>query len=29
MKQMETKGYGYFRKTKAHGLVCGIALAGA
>ncbi|MFS6205515.1 SspB-related isopeptide-forming adhesin [Streptococcus agalactiae] len=29
MKQMETKGYGYFRKTKAYGLVCGIALAGA
>lgn len=26
---METKGYGYFRKTKAYGLVCGIALAGA
>ncbi|HEP3126760.1 TPA: signal protein, partial [Streptococcus pyogenes] len=24
MKQMETKGYGYFRKTKAYGLVCGI-----
>ncbi|HER9879488.1 TPA: LPXTG cell wall anchor domain-containing protein [Streptococcus pyogenes] len=29
MKQMETKGYGYFRKTKAYGLVCGITLAGA
>ncbi|MGT2914850.1 LPXTG cell wall anchor domain-containing protein [Streptococcus dysgalactiae] len=29
MKQMETKGYGYFRKTKAYGLVCGIVLAGA
>ncbi|EMX1195198.1 SspB-related isopeptide-forming adhesin [Streptococcus pyogenes] len=28
MKQMETKGYGYFRKTKAYGLVCGITLAG-
>lgn len=26
---METKGYGYFRKTKAYGLVCGITLAGA
>ncbi|HEP3126621.1 TPA: signal protein, partial [Streptococcus pyogenes] len=24
MKQMETMGYGYFRKTKAYGLVCGI-----
>ncbi|HGA4684413.1 TPA: SspB-related isopeptide-forming adhesin [Streptococcus pyogenes] len=29
MKQIETKGYGYFRKTKAYGLVCGITLAGA
>lgn len=29
MKQMETKGYGYFRKTAAYGLVCGITLAGA
>lgn len=25
----ETKGHGYFRKSKAYGLVCGIALAGA
>ncbi|MGX9845712.1 SspB-related isopeptide-forming adhesin [Streptococcus iniae] len=24
-----TKGHGYFRKSKAYGLVCGIALAGA
>ncbi|GAB6702817.1 LPXTG cell wall anchor domain-containing protein [Streptococcus uberis] len=24
----ETKGHGYFRKSKAYGLVCGIALAG-
>lgn len=26
--QYNTKGHGYFRKTKAYGLVCGIALAG-
>lgn len=26
--QYNTKGHGYFRKTKACGLVCGIALAG-
>lgn len=25
----QTKGHGYFRKSKAYGLVCGIALAGA
>ncbi|GAA5350927.1 SspB-related isopeptide-forming adhesin [Streptococcus uberis] len=25
----ETKGHGYYRKSKAYGLVCGIALAGA
>ncbi|OHX26470.1 cell surface protein [Streptococcus iniae] len=25
----ETKGHGFFRKSKAYGLVCGIALAGA
>ncbi|WP_461249248.1 putative cross-wall-targeting lipoprotein signal domain-containing protein, partial [Streptococcus uberis] len=23
-----TKGHGFFRKSKAYGLVCGIALAG-
>ncbi|HEN6134089.1 TPA: LPXTG cell wall anchor domain-containing protein [Streptococcus agalactiae] len=27
MNSQETKGHGFFRKTKAYGLVCGIALA--
>lgn len=27
--KQETRGHGYFRKSKAYGLVCGIALAGA
>ncbi|HGA0542775.1 TPA: SspB-related isopeptide-forming adhesin [Streptococcus agalactiae] len=29
MNSQETKGHGFFRKSKAYGLVCGIALAGA
>lgn len=29
MNSHTTKGHGYFRKSKAYGLVCGIALAGA
>ncbi|HHU5217495.1 TPA: SspB-related isopeptide-forming adhesin [Streptococcus agalactiae] len=28
-KNQNTKGHGFFRKSKAYGLVCGIALAGA
>ncbi|WP_414538653.1 putative cross-wall-targeting lipoprotein signal domain-containing proteiin, partial [Streptococcus agalactiae] len=28
MNSQETKGHGFFRKSKAYGLVCGIALAG-
>ncbi|HGD9478049.1 TPA: putative cross-wall-targeting lipoprotein signal domain-containing protein, partial [Streptococcus agalactiae] len=27
MNSQETKGHGFFRKSKAYGLVCGIALA--
>ncbi|MGR1371060.1 putative cross-wall-targeting lipoprotein signal domain-containing protein, partial [Streptococcus agalactiae] len=26
-KNQNTKGHGFFRKSKAYGLVCGIALA--
>ncbi|HGD6814724.1 TPA: putative cross-wall-targeting lipoprotein signal domain-containing protein, partial [Streptococcus agalactiae] len=26
MNSQETKGHGFFRKSKAYGLVCGIAL---
>ncbi|HGK6546439.1 TPA: SspB-related isopeptide-forming adhesin [Streptococcus agalactiae] len=29
MNSQETKGHGFFRKSKAYGLVCGIALAAA
>ena len=29
MHSNTTKGHGFFRKSKAYGLVCGIALAGA
>ncbi|MGX9844699.1 SspB-related isopeptide-forming adhesin [Streptococcus iniae] len=29
IKKQNEKGHGYFRKSKAYGLVCGIALAGA
>lgn len=28
-KNQNTKGHGFFRKSKAYGLVCAIALAGA
>ncbi|MCQ3822111.1 putative cross-wall-targeting lipoprotein signal domain-containing proteiin, partial [Streptococcus agalactiae] len=29
MNSQETKGHGFFRKSKSYGLVCSIALAGA